>query len=786
MHLRAFPRHPPAGERSHAVYTTAVAIDKDKNSQLAVKWAVDNLLMNSPAIVLIHVRSPANISLGFSMSEVTTEAVRERLESEMNQLFLPYRGFCARKGMQLKEVVLEETDVAKSIIEYIDANTISNIVVGSSNRNVITRKFRNPDVATSLMKSAPDFSTVYVISKGKPATVRSAKTKAHIPAALPQQPSIPPSPRHFAPGGIDSDDTPRMTLFSRAGGRRSSVSPSFAQDRRSIDRNPDYVKTPSRDRVFFTARTESKNAFFESRDVSFRPPRSSSRESFAEDLDFHRDLGFQLTEFTDDHLEHSAAPTDSPRSSSSYASRDMEAELNRLRLELNQTIEMYSSACKEAIRAKQKAREVHQWKLKEARKIEEARQAEEAALQMVEMEKARCRAAIEAAQEAQMLVEIEAKRRLCAERAAKREAEERKRALDALAHKDVRYRKYTIEEVEVATNFFSESLKIGEGGYGPVYKACLDHTPVAIKVLRPDATQGRRQFKQEVEVLSRIRHPNMVLLLGACPEYGCLVYEYMNNGSLEDRLFRRGNTPPIPWSVRFKLAAEIATGLLFLHQTKPEPLVHRDLKPANILLDRNYVSKISDVGLARLVPPATANAATQYRMTSTAGTFCYIDPEYQQTGMLGVKSDIYSMGIMLLQIVTAKPPMGLTHRVESAIERGAFAEVLDPTVPDWPVEETLGFAKLALKCAELKRKDRPDLAAIVLPELNRLRNLGQAWEATCTSSSGSGQSFVREATPSSLDVHLDSRSHHDEVRHTDHLLLALILLSKIPVFIFFL
>lgn len=149
----------------------------------------------------------------------------------------------------------------------------------------------------------------------------------------------------------------------------------------------------------------------------------------------------------------------------------------------------------------EQARELHQWKLEEARKVEEARQAEEAALQMVEMEKARCRAAIEAAQEAQMLAEIEAKRRLSAERLAKREAEERKRALDALAHNDVRYRKYTIEEVEVATNFFSESLKIGEGGYGPVYKACLDHTPVAIKVLRPDANQGRRQFQQEVIVV---------------------------------------------------------------------------------------------------------------------------------------------------------------------------------------------------------------------------------------------------------------------------------------------
>ncbi|KAI4346225.1 hypothetical protein L6164_013294 [Bauhinia variegata] len=217
----------------------------------------------------------------------------------------------------------------------------------------------------------------------------------------------------------------------------------------------------------------------------------------------------------------------------------------------------------------------------------------------------------------------------------------------------------------------------------------------------------------------------MVLLLGACPEYGCLVYEYMAHGSLDDRLFRRGNTPVIPWQLRFRIIAEIATGLLFLHQTKPEPIVHRDLKPGNILLDSNFVRKISDVGLARLVLPSVADFVTQYRMTTTAGTFCYIDPEYQQTGMLGINSDVYSLGIMLLQLITAKPPMGLTHHVSRAIKRGTLGEMLDPAVKDWPIDEALHFAKLSLQCAEMKRKDRPDIGKIVLPELNRLREFAE-------------------------------------------------------------
>ncbi|KAJ0661207.1 putative protein kinase RLK-Pelle-RLCK-IXb family [Helianthus annuus] len=337
---------------------------------------------------------------------------------------------------------------------------------------------------------------------------------------------------------------------------------------------------------------------------------------------------------------------------------------------------------------------------------------------MGDQEKNKGRAALEKAEASNRIAELDSNRRVIAEM----------KQLTTDDNDDdhkFNYHRYTIEEIEEATQYFSSSVKIGEGGYGPVYRGRLSNYDCAIKVLRPGAAQGRSQFQKEVEVLSCIRHPNMVPFLGACPEYGCLVYEYMSNGSLEERLLRRGNTPPLSWQTRFKIASEIVTGVLFLHQTKPEPIVHRDLKPGNILLDQNFVGRISDVGLARLLPPSIAEDITQYRMTSTAGTFCYIDPEYQQTGMLGVKSDVYSLGIMLLQMITAKPAMGLSHHVENAIEKGTFDQMLDPCVPDWPQDEALGFAKLALQCAELRRKDRPDLGKVVLPELTRLRDLGE-------------------------------------------------------------
>ncbi|XP_022874381.1 U-box domain-containing protein 34 [Olea europaea var. sylvestris] len=484
-----------------------------------------------------------------------------------------------------------------------------------------------------------------------------------------------------------------------------------------------YDLSPQDTDISFVSSGRKSIDMFPSYCESFESGHTPSQLSGLSDIENHAFESWQLGRKSVGTipLEFSYASLEDDRTSTSQSMEEIEAEMRRLKLELKQTMDMYSTACKEALSARQKAKELQHWKMEEQRRLEEARLAEEAALALVEKEKAKSRAALEHAEAAQRIAELEAQKRINAERKALKEAEEKIKVLNALANSDVRYRKYSIEEIEVATNYFSQGHKIGEGGYGPVYKCYLDHTPVAVKVLRPDATQGRSQFQQEVEILSAVRHPNMVLLLGACPEYGCLVYEYMPNGSLEDRLFQHGKTPPLSWQQRFQIAAEIGTGLLFLHQMKPEPLVHRDLKPANILLDRNLVSKIGDVGLARLVPPSVADSVTQYLVTSTAGTFCYIDPEYQQTGMLGVKSDIYSLGIIFLQLLTGKPPMGLTHHVERAIKKGTLGEMLDPSIPDWPVEEALSFAKLALKCSELQRKDRPDLSKVILPELNKLR-----------------------------------------------------------------
>ncbi|XP_037493551.1 U-box domain-containing protein 35 [Jatropha curcas] len=705
----------------------AVAIDKDKGSQNALKWALENLLSRGQTVILIHVLHRVSSHNSAHGHPYDFSNGKQQLDKTTNDLFISFHCYCTRKDVQCLDIVLEDHDVVRGLTEYVSYAAIENLVVGASRHGFI-RKFK-ADIPSSVSKGAPDFCNVFVISKGKVSSVRHASRAAPFTSPLQDQiqalnkPIDTMSETQSMHSGSMRERTlvkPRMSVDESCrsplerGGRAFNVK-SFAEFM-DTETELSFVSSgrPSTDRTSSVALdfTDSclPSRLSTSSDVSFGSIRSAPK---------FNDLS-SLHEF-------STFSHDSERTSFSGSSQtmdDMEAEMRRLKLELKQTMDMYSTACKEALTAKQKATELHRWRVEEERKMEEAKIAEEAALSAAEKEKIRCRAAVEAAEAAKKLAELEAQKRLNVELKALREAEEMKKVMEALAKKDVRYRRYSIEEIEEATECFSESRKIGEGGYGPVYKCYLDHTSVAVKVLRPDAAQGRSQFQREVEVLSLIRHPNMVLLLGACPEYGVLVYEYMANGSLEDCLLRRGNSPVLPWQLRFRIAAEIATGLLFLHQTKPEPLVHRDLKPANILLDHNYVCKISDVGLARLVP-AVAENVTQYHMTSTAGTFCYIDPEYQQTGMLGVKSDVYSLGIMLLQILTAKPPMGLTHIVEQAIEKGSLKEVLDPAVTDWPMEETLTFAKLSLRCAELRRKDRPDLGKEVLVELQKLREFAQ-------------------------------------------------------------
>ncbi|XP_072973244.1 U-box domain-containing protein 33-like [Typha angustifolia] len=269
------------------------------------------------------------------------------------------------------------------------------------------------------------------------------------------------------------------------------------------------------------------------------------------------------------------------------------------------------------------------------------------------------------------------------------------------------FSEFSHSEIEEATNNFDESLKIGEGGYGSVYKGFLRHMVVAIKMFNPQGMQGKAEFYRELDVLSRLRHPNLVNLIGACPEAWALVYEFLPKGSLEDRLNGKDDTPPLDWQARMRIAAEVCSALIFLHSNNHLTLMHGDLKPSNILLDANFVSKLGDFGIYRLLE---SNAKTVlFCSTSSMDTFVYMDPEFLASGELTPSSDVYSFGVILLRLLTGKPALGSINEVHDAVEEGRLSEILDSSAGEWPYGQAMQLAELGLKCCEIRRKSRPVL-----------------------------------------------------------------------------
>ncbi|KAL2892228.1 U-box domain-containing protein 33 [Bienertia sinuspersici] len=273
------------------------------------------------------------------------------------------------------------------------------------------------------------------------------------------------------------------------------------------------------------------------------------------------------------------------------------------------------------------------------------------------------------------------------------------------------FSEFSFSDLQNATNNFSPSLKIGEGGYGSIYKGFLRHTEVAIKILNPSSMQGPREFEQEVDVLSKLRHPNLVTLIGACPESWALVYEYLSGGSLEDRLICKDNTPPLPWQTRIQIATELCSVLIFLHSSRPTSVIHGDLKPSNILLDDNYVCKLSDFGICCII--SNNEQTARFCTTQPKGTFTYMDPELLSTGELTPKSDIYSFGVIVLRLLTGKPAMGIAKEVEYALNKGSLNSLLDPSAGDWPFVQAEQLARMALRCCDIKGNNRPDLGSDV-------------------------------------------------------------------------
>ncbi|KAJ9173158.1 hypothetical protein P3X46_016322 [Hevea brasiliensis] len=283
-------------------------------------------------------------------------------------------------------------------------------------------------------------------------------------------------------------------------------------------------------------------------------------------------------------------------------------------------------------------------------------------------------------------------------------------------------RKFTMAEIRASTRNFDDQNIIGSGGFGTVYKGYIESgsIPAAIKRLASSSKQGIREFHTEIQMLSKLRHVHLVSLIGYCNDQDemILVYEYMPHGTLQDHLYKT-MSPPLPWKQRLEICIGAARGLHYLHTGSNQSVIHRDVKSSNILLDRNWVAKVSDFGLSKTGP---AGEDQTHVSTVVRGSFGYLDPEYYRRQQLTEKSDVYSFGVVLLEVLCSRPPVISNLPKEEVIlvewarkyyQRGALDQIIDPQLKgDITLVSLNKFGEIADSCVRDVAIERPTMGDV--------------------------------------------------------------------------
>ncbi|RID76417.1 hypothetical protein BRARA_B03388 [Brassica rapa] len=282
------------------------------------------------------------------------------------------------------------------------------------------------------------------------------------------------------------------------------------------------------------------------------------------------------------------------------------------------------------------------------------------------------------------------------------------------------------EAVLTATEHFSNCNKVGEGGFGAVYKGrLLDGQEIAVKRLSEMSAQGTNEFMNEVRLIARLQHINLVRLLGCCVDEGekILIYEYLENLSLDSHLFGLTRSSMLNWQMRFDIINGIARGILYLHRDSSIRIIHRDLKASNILLDKDMTPKISDFGMARIFGRDETEANTR----KVVGTYGYMSPEYAMEGIFSMKSDVFSFGVLLLEIISGKRNKGFNNlgRDNNLLDcvwrnwkEGQGLEIVDTVIidsssPMFRPRDIQRCLQIGLLCVQARPDDRPIMSAVV-------------------------------------------------------------------------
>ncbi|XP_047342399.1 U-box domain-containing protein 33-like isoform X2 [Impatiens glandulifera] len=708
--------------------TVYVALGKNLNDGKSIlEWALQYQRGNY--ICILHVHQPAQripfLGTKFLVSQLDEKHVkahREEEKKEMNKLLDNYRSICGRAGVLAKVLHTENDAVEKGIVDLISQYAIRKLLMGGKiSRN--TRELKSKK-AIYVQLEAPIYCHIWFIRKGQLVHSREGRLSGIGMDSAPL--SLQASPSAQTGIGVSAS-----SLSSRGWKNRLISSPDYSRIWSNIH-GTGIGLSPVDCAEGATPRSLSQHSSSSSgRSTRTIPSRSCSSTSSCASASPREMIDYAIQA--------------SPESDTIYDLKDQLAQAMEEAEKIRQEALEESGRCKKAERESIQAN--HQVKTLEGRHSEQLRKRkdiEEAILKSkeelgkmklqldkiteehniamekkssLESELTGCEITVDDIEKdlfsaVDLLTKYEVERdELKVERDdAIREAQELRKLQPEVSGF---FYEFSFSEIEEATRNFDPSLKIAEGGYGTIYKCFLCHTQVAVKVMNSMSLQGPDEFQQEVSILSKLKHPNLVNLIGACPEIYTLVYEYIPNGSLEDRLMCNDNTPPLTWQTRIRIAAELCSVIIFLQSCHPNAIVHGDIKPANIMLDANYISKLGDFGICRVLYPDEFSSDSPTLLccrTIPKGTMHYMDPEFTLTGELTKMSDVYSFGIVLLRLLTRRSSRGISKEVQYAIDTGTFRNLLDPTAGDWPLEQANQLASLALRCCEMSHKNRPDFA----------------------------------------------------------------------------
>ncbi|KAG6663510.1 U-box domain-containing protein 33-like isoform X2 [Carya illinoinensis] len=697
---------------------TYVAVGKDvKDCKSILSWALEN--NGGSRICIIRVHKPTKL-FPLVRSLMTERKVRERLKTgtqNMHAIMEEYLQFCEQKGVHAQMLTIEMDSIKKGILKLIYRHGIRKLVIGSKSANYYKRKVElGSKKAKYVCKTAPVSCQVQVICKGHLIFTREASA---------------------ADTGTGQSNLNRSwsgpLVYNNRGGSPVSECSDFSKLRSfSVGSNRTtalaalVAPLPERSKELSSPTSPGGSSYSAgSPTTAFETTLSSWNDRKCEALQYSRSLSPPAAwDYSRSSSTLELAPLvlqQSPGliSGSSNISTSSNGVHNVVDRSLEEQLQQALAALKKEALVRQRAERYMIDAIRRAQDAENQRDICIEELRISKEQETSLKSQIAELQKERDEFQMERDHAL-------KEAEGLKRKAEGSNGQMFELPEFSLSKIADATQGFNESQKIGQGGYGNIYIGCLQ-TEVAIKMLHSQGSQGSQEFQMEVGVLGQLRHPNLVKLIGSCPEAFALIYEYLPNGSLEDRLKCKDKSPPLSWQTRLRIAIELCSVLVYLHSsTQLHTIVHGDLKPANILLDSNFVCKLSDFGICRVLSrdQTSSDSVTLSYNTVPKGTLPYLDPEFLQSGILTVKSDVYSFGIILLQLLTGKsPPYSIVDEVNFALLADNFESLLDPSAGRWPFEVAQPLAKLALLCSHKNRRRRPDLGSGVLEELESLRDL---------------------------------------------------------------